>query len=273
MQALTTWLEPTGVLGALVAEARERARLLDGRRTELRTAAAAAPPPPSLAAALRRPDVAVIAEIKRRSPSRGDINVGLSLADRTRAYTAAGAAALSVLTEPSRFGGSADDLAEAARLVSVPCLRKDFLVDPLQLVEARALGAAAVLLIARALSPAELKTLARAAADEGLETLVEVRSEAELASALEAGAVVVGVNNRNLETLVIDPATGERLIPLVPDDRPAVYESGVSSRADVERAAACGADAVLVGSVLSASADGEAAVRALTGVPRRGRGA
>ncbi len=272
MQALTRWSPPSGVLGTLVDEARERARALAPQRAALAAAAARAPRPPGFAAALWRPDLAVIAELKRRSPSKGDINPAMPLAERAAAYVGAGAAALSILTQTSHFGGRAEDLAEAAGLVAVPLLRKDFLVDPLQLVEARALGAAAVLLIARALPPAELRTLARAAADEGLESLVEVRSEEELEAALAAGASVVGVNNRNLETLVIDPAVSERLLPLVPADRPAVYESGVAGPADVAHAAGCGADAVLVGSTLSAAADAAGAVRALTGVRRVGRG-
>ena len=273
MQAPTTWHEPTGVLGMLVAEARLRADALDGRTAELRAGAARAAMPPSFAAALRRPDVAVIAEIKRRSPSKGDIAPGLSLAERARAYAVGGAAALSVLTEPTRFGGSDADLAEAARTVRIPLLRKDFLVDVRQLVEARALGASAVLLIARALPPAELARLAAAARDEGLETLIEVRDERELEAALAAGATVVGVNNRNLETLAIDPAASERLVPLIPPALPAVFESGVLGRADVELAARCGADAVLVGSSLSGAGDGERAVRALVGVSRVPRGA
>ncbi|HEY0971764.1 MAG TPA: indole-3-glycerol phosphate synthase TrpC, partial [Gemmatimonadales bacterium] len=238
---------------------------------ELHALAATAAPRPEFAAALRRADVALVAEIKRRSPSRGDIAPGLSLVERAQGYVRSGAAALSVLTQESHFGGTPDDLGTAAAAVDVPILRKDFIVDPLQLVEARALGASVALLIARALPPAELATLAAAARDVGLQTLVEIRDEWELEAALAAGADVVGVNNRNLETLAIDPAVSERLIPLIPSDRPAVYESGVSGRDDVERAAACGADAVLVGSALSASSDGEGAARGLTGVPRRGR--
>ena len=268
MQGIVAWSAPGGVLGELVAEARERARLLHDRDAELRRAADAAPPPPSLAAALRRPDVAVIAEIKRRSPSKGDLAPTMRLADRATAYAGAGAAALSVLTQASRFGGSTEDLAEAARTVRIPLLRKDFIVDPVQVVEARALGAAAVLLIARALPPAEIAALAAVAHDVGLETLVEVRDAAELDAALGAGASVVGVNNRNLETLAIDDAVSAELLPRIPGDRPAVYESGVAARTDVERAAAFGADAVLVGSTLSGSADPRAAVAALVGVGR-----
>jgi indole-3-glycerol phosphate synthase len=139
------------------------------------------------------------------------------------------------------------------------------------MLEARALGASAALLIARALPPAELVALARTARDAGLETLVEIRDERELEAALLAEATVIGVNNRDLETLVIDLATGERLVPLIPADRVAVFESGVYGPAEVERAAAAGADAVLVGSSLSAAADPAQALRLIAGVPRRGR--
>ena len=259
------------MLGALVAESRERASRLVARADELDDLAAAAPRRASFASALRRADVALVAEIKRRSPSKGDLAPGLSVSDRAERYVRSGAAALSILTQESHFGGTPEDLERAAAAVVVPLLRKDFIVDRLQLVEARALGASAALLIARALRPDELVTLAAAAREVGLEILVEVRDERELATALEAGADVVGVNNRNLETLAIDAAVSERLLPLVPNDRPAIYESGVRGRADVEHAAACGADAVLVGSMLSASGDGEEAARALTGVARRGR--
>ena len=271
MQATTAWSAPGGVLGDLVAEARGRAAALRRRETDLRRSAAAAPPPPSLAAALRGADVAVIAEIKRRSPSKGDLAPGMPLADRAAAYADAGAAALSVLTQGSHFGGAPEDLAEAARTVRIPLLRKDFIVDARQIVEARALGAAAVLLIARALPPADVRALAAVARDEGLETLVEVRDEGELDAALAAGASVVGVNNRNLETLAIDDAVSADLLPRIPADRPAVYESGIAGRADVERAATYGADAVLVGSSLSTATDPRAAVAALTRVARRGR--
>lgn len=272
VQALSSWTPPEGVLGALVADARERAAALGSQAAALRVRAAAADPRASFRAALGGDQVAVIAELKRRSPSRGDINPGLPLEERARAYAQAGASALSVLTQPSHFGGEAADLAAVAVAVELPLLRKDFLVAPLQIVEARALGASAVLLIARALSPDELPLLARVAAEEGMETLIEVRDESELERALDARADVIGVNNRNLETLAIDAAVSERLLPLVPAGLPAIYESGITDRGGVEHAARCGADAVLVGSSLSSSTDGAAAVRALTGVERRGRG-
>jgi indole-3-glycerol phosphate synthase len=229
------------------------------------------PQAPAFAAALRGPTVRVIAELKRRSPSKGAINEGLDAPSRAAEYARGGAAALSILTEPTRFGGSLDDLTSVRPAVTVPLLRKDFITHEVQLLEARAAGASAVLLIARALAPDRLATLAVAARRRGLECLVEIRSETELALALAVPGAVIGVNNRDLETLAIDDAIGLRLLPLIPPDRIAVYESGVRSVAEVERAAAAGADAVLVGSVLSAAADGAAAVRALVHVERRAR--
>lgn len=260
-----------GVLGELSDASRRRAAALAGRRAALERAACDAPAGPGFAAALRRATVAVIGEVKRRSPSKGDIAPGLSAADQSAAYAAGGAAALSILTEPDRFGGSDADVHAARAATTLPILKKDFHVDPLQMVEARALGASAALLIARALHPDTLRALAAVARGLGLETLVEIRDERELDAALAAEATVIGVNNRNLETLLIDLATGERIVPLIPPDRVAVFESGVYGAAEVERAAAAGADAVLVGSSISAAADPVAAVRALAAVPRRGR--
>jgi indole-3-glycerol phosphate synthase len=213
-------------------------------------------------------NVAVVAEIKRRSPSKGWIKPGLAAADTARAYEAGGAAAVSVLTEPKHFGGSVDDLIAARDNITIPVLKKDFHIEPIQLLEARALGASAALLIARALSPDELRRLALAARDLALEVLIEVRDEEELARAMECDPSMIGVNNRNLETLAIDAAMSERLIGMIPRTVVAVMESGVTSRADVERAARIGADAVLVGSAMSAADDATAAVKALTGVPR-----
>lgn len=265
------WTAPLGVLGSLVAGAERRAAALASDEAKLRAAAAAAPPPPSMAAALFTPLVGVIAEVKRRSPSKGAIRPGISTDRQVAAYERGGAAVLSILTEPEQFGGSPEDLVAARRGSALPLLRKDFLVHELQLVEARALGASAVLLIARALSPHRLREMAVAAAELGLETLVEVRDEREMADALSVRATIIGVNNRDLETLAVDPAASERLLPLVPRDRIAIAESGVQTRDDVERFAACGADAVLVGSSVSASDDPAAAVRALVGVARHGR--
>jgi len=222
--------------------------------------------------ALRHDTVQVIAELKRRSPSKGVINETLDAPTRARTYTEAGAAALSVLTEPSQFGGSLEDLQAVHAVTPLPLLRKDFIVDEIQLLEARAFGASAVLLIARGLPPEQFRILAHAALDMGLDLLLEVRDEAELDRALEVPHAVIGVNNRNLETLVMDDGVSARLLPRIPTDRIAVYESGVTDRAAVERAGALGADAVLVGSSLSASSDARAALAALLGVRRHSRG-
>jgi indole-3-glycerol phosphate synthase len=235
-------------------------------------ATAARVPERSLAQALRGSHVAVIAEVKRQSPSKGVINAGLSAVDQARAYAAGGAAVISVLTEPNHFAGSIDDLVAVAAAVNIPALKKDFHIDPIQLTEARANGATAALLIVRALSPEALEQMLARARSLELETLVEVRDEHELRLALDLGATLIGINNRDLETLVIDPTTSERLLPLIPPSIIAVAESGMSSRADVERVAALGADAVLVGSSISASADPASLVRDLASVPRVDRG-
>jgi len=230
------------------------------------------PTAPSFTAALAGSHLAVIAELKRRSPSKGTLDDTLVASSRTREYAAGGAAALSILTEPTRFGGSLSDLRDARSAVEIPLLRKDFITDDVQLLEARAFGASAALLIARALAPMRLNELAAAAVEIGLTPLIEVRDEAELADALGVSAAVIGVNNRNLETLVIEPDVGARLIPLVPGDRLAVYESGVATRTDGERAAALGSDAVLVGSALSTSGDPSALLGDLMSLARKRRG-
>lgn len=276
-QSSITWRPPTGVLGGIVAEAYERVGLLRVDRVlvgALEREAASAPPAPSFRLALRRPTVSVIAEVKRRSPSKGSINPSISAGAQALSYVEGGAAAVSVLTEPAHFGGSLDDLrsARAAVADSAPLLRKDFHVDELQLLEARAAGAAAALLIARALSPDLLQRLVAFAMSIELEPLVEVRTTSELERALGAGAHVIGVNNRDLETLKIEPEVGAALVRLVPADCVAIAESGIRGVADVKRAAASGADAVLVGSSISASPDPTAAVRALTTVSRSERG-
>jgi indole-3-glycerol phosphate synthase len=271
VQASPVWTPPTGTLGQIVSEAHARVAALRTDEATLRRQAASAPTAPAFADALRGPNVTVIAEVKRRSPSKGWINPDISAADQARAYAGGGAVAISVLTEPQHFGGSTDDLMSVRGAVAIPVLKKDFHVHPIQLMEARALGASAALLIARALSPETLREMMEAARSLRLETLVEVRDADELARALDLGAEVVGINNRNLETLLIDPATAERLLQLIPPSVIAVAESGVSGRYDVERVAACGADAVLVGSAISAAGDPAAAVRSLADVPRTSR--
>jgi indole-3-glycerol phosphate synthase len=272
VQAIPTWAPPSGTLGQIVAEAAARVDELKRRSRDLEAAAERARDTPSMARALRRSDVAVLAEIKRRSPSRGPIKPDLAPVLQAEEYVAGGAAGISILTEPRHFGGSADDLRVVRGHVSVPLLKKDFHIDPVQLLEARALGASAVLLIARALEPRNLNALFAEARALRLEVVAEVRTEAELDLVLSAGAEIVGVNSRDLETLAVDFAVPERLIPRIPSALVAVVESGVTSRRDVERVAAWGADAVLVGSALSAAADPRAAVAELTGVHRASRG-
>lgn len=242
--------------------------MLRPRQRDLERSAASAPSRPAFEAALRGDDVALIAEVKRRSPSQGDINVDLRADEQAASYALGGAAAISVLTEPQRFGGAAEDLSAVAARVAIPLLRKDFLVEPVQLLEARSLGASAVLLIARALDAARLVLLVDCARSSGLEPVVEIRDEAELDRALAAGARVIGVNNRDLETLRVDSTTVTRIVPRIPWGLIAVAESGYSTRAAVEEAAAAGADAVLVGSALSAAFSPRAAAHALIGVLR-----
>ena len=260
-----------GPLGRLSSAAAVRAGDLEEHASELRHLASQTPAGPSFAASLRRADVAVIAEVKRRSPSKGMINTAIDAAAQARSYARGGAAALSILTEPVEFGGSIDDLRDARQATSLPTLKKDFHVHPVQVLEARAVGASAMLLIARALPPDRLREMAEEAAALGVEVLVEVRSEAELEDAIAIESAVIGVNARDLETLIIEPDVTRRLMPLIPADRIAIAESGVGSRADIERVACLGADAVLVGSSISASADPSAAVAALTGVFRTRR--
>lgn len=243
---------------------RERRGALE-REAELR------PAPPSLRHALRRERVAVVAEVKRRSPSAGVIRGDLDPRERAAVYARHGAAAISVLTDRPHFGGSVDDLRAAASRVEVPLLRKDFILDELQVIEARAAGAAAVLLIVRALPPGRLETLLGCARSAGLEALVEVHTAAELDHALGAGAEIVGVNSRDLDTFRIDVAGAWELIGRVPADRVAVAESGMQGPEDVARAAAAGADAVLIGTALSAAADPASLLRQLCEVTRRGR--
>ncbi|MEP6999264.1 MAG: indole-3-glycerol phosphate synthase TrpC [bacterium] len=272
MQAHSQWSPPTGTLGAIVAEAQLRAAALEPRLDSFSNAVSALPLAPCLEAALRQPTVALLAEVKRQSPSKGLIAGSLDAVEQAGAYRDGGAAGVSILTEPKHFGGSLQDLRNVIRRLGLPVLKKDFHVAPAQLYEARAEGASAALLIVRAVSPEVLKELASCGRLLRLELLFEIRDERELEQAIGAGATMIGVNNRNLETLVIDPATAERLIPLIPSHIVAIAESGVNTRADVERYAAVGADAVLVGSSLSASADPAAATRALAGVDRRARG-
>ena len=204
---------------------------------------------------LIRPGVRIIAEFKRASPSLGDIAPGADPAERAAAYERGGAAAMSVLCDAARFKGSPDDLRRAASASSLPLLAKDFITAPERLEEVAAAGAAAALLIVRYLDDAALAALLARTRELGMDALVETRSEEEIARAVAAGADIVGVNSRDLETLSVDIAVAERLLGRIPDGVVRVAESGVATRADVERLAAAGADAFLVGTALMRAAD------------------
>ena len=208
--------------------------------------------------------VAVIAEIKKASPSRGMIRGTLHVAPLASELERAGAAALSVLTEEKFFQGCLSDLAEASAAARLPCLRKDFIVDEFQLLEARANGADAVLLIVAALEDSEFLSLHRRSRELGLDALCEVHDENELGRALKMGAEIIGVNNRDLRTFGVDLQTAERLAPLLPAGVLRVAESGIQSGADIRRLRACGYEALLVGeSLMRASDPGEELVRML----------
>jgi indole-3-glycerol phosphate synthase len=258
-------------LPAILQAAADRVAALRPQAAGLERAAAAAPAPLSFAARLTGPTLGLIAEVKRRSPSAGAIARDLDPATHACAYESAGASAISVLTEPEHFGGTLADLAAVRAAVGLPLLRKDFIIDELQLLEARAAGAAAALLIVRILTPARLSALARFAAQVGLETLVEAHTAAEVGVAVESGARVIGVNSRDLDSFAVDREGAWGLLGRIPAGRVAVAESGIGSAEDAARAAAAGADAVLVGAALSGSGDPGALVRAIRGITRRGR--
>jgi indole-3-glycerol phosphate synthase len=258
-----------GVLDEIVAHKREEvaARRAAHPRRALEAACRDLAPARDFAEALapaggRR--VRLIAEVKKASPSKGVLDAALDPAAQARAYAEAGADAVSVLTDARWFKGSLDDLVAARAAVPVPVLRKDFTVDEYQLWEARAAGADAALLIVAALDRETLRDLHAAAKGIGLHTLVEAHTAAELEEALALGARVVGVNNRDLQSLRTDLATGLRLLPLVPPGHVAVAESGISTRDDVARMVEAGAHAVLVGEALVRADDVAAKVRELT---------
>ena len=267
--------------GSFLARAVADARSDAERRAErlsldvLRAGAADRPPARGLRAAVRRgPDgPRVIAEVKRRSPSKGDIRIDLDPAALAAAYAAGGASAVSVLTEPRHFAGSPDDLLAVRSAVELPLLRKDFITDRYQVWEARAWGADAVLLIVAALDLPALRALLDETATAGLEALVEVHTLAEAEIAAGAGASLVGVNARDLATLEVDPNRFAEVRRSLPAGTVLVAESGIRDRAGVQAAADAGADAVLVGETLVRASDPAAAVRDLLTVPTRTGGA
>lgn len=250
-----------GLLASTRARVEEGKAKVSAAALEQRIAAAA--PPRGLAQALSGDGMAIIAEIKRRSPARGPLNLDLNAGDLARSYARGGAAAISVLTEPTSFRGSNEDL-EAATEAGLPVLRKDFIVDEWQVLESRALGADAVLLIVRAVGE-DLERLLGAARALGMDALVEVHTDDDVERALAAGSDVVGINHRDLESFEVDPERTAKLTPRLAGDRVVVALSGVSTVAEIDELSAAGADAVLVGEALVTAPDPAAKLRELLG--------
>lgn len=253
------------IVGDVARRLRERQQQLP--LVELRALAAATPPPPSFRTALAEPGLAVIAEIKRASPSKGLLAPEFDHCRIARAYRDGGARAISVLTEEDSFLGSLQYLRDVNRELggAIPLLRKDFLFEEYQIWEAREAGASAVLLIVAVLQSADrVAGLIAAAARAGLDALVEVHDETELEVALAAGSTILGVNNRDLRTFHTDLAVSERLRPRIPADRVMVAESGIHGAVDARRLAELPVDAVLVGEHFMTSPDPAASLRALT---------
>jgi indole-3-glycerol phosphate synthase len=255
---------------AIIVEEKKRevARLRPRAQTLLKEAETATPARPFASALRRSGEVRLLAEVKRRSPSAGEIRPGADSVDVARRYAAGGAAALSVLTDERFFGGSLDDLLHVRAAVDLPVLRKDFVIDSLQLSEARAAGADAVLLIVRILEQSQLRDLHTAARELGMDVLVEIHERSELDRALAACATLIGINNRDLSTFQTDLALSLDLAPGVDSGVTLVAESGIRSSEDVRRLGAAGVDAVLVGESLMRQPDLQAAAEALVGLPR-----
>jgi indole-3-glycerol phosphate synthase len=253
------------VLDRIVAAHREAAAADDRNLEELKEQAAAAPPARKFRKGLGHYGITVIAEIKRKSPSKGDLAPGLDPATLAMAYEAAGASAISVLTDGEFFGGSADDLVAARAAVSIPVLRKDFTVDDRDICDARIMGADAVLLIVAALTDDELKRFHALASDLGMAALVEVHDEAEVAKAVVVHADLMGVNQRDLHTFEVDRGRAVRLARTIPSGVVKVAESGIEDANDMTRLRDAGYAAALVGEHLVTAPDPGAALRTLRG--------
>jgi indole-3-glycerol phosphate synthase len=252
-------------LDELLQSTRARVEEAKGKLSEaaLEQRVASSPQPREFSRALQGDGLSVVAEIKRASPFKGALNLDLDAAPLARAYAAGGAAAISVLTEPEGFKGSIEDM-QAARDAGLPLLRKDFIIDPFQVLESRACGADALLLIVKAVGN-ELSDLASACRAVGMDALVEVHDENELDRAIEAGASLIGVNHRDLATFEVDPDRTRKLAPLVPDGVTLVALSGVSRKQEMLELSDAGADAVLIGETLVTAEDPVAKLRELLG--------
>lgn len=236
---------------------------------EIQEKLGAAPPVIDAHATLLSQPMTIIAEVKRASPSKGELAKIARPSDLARIYEDAGAAVISVLTERRRFGGSLEDLHEVRAAVNIPILRKDFMIDEYQFLEARAAGADVVLLIVAALSKNQLKDYYDLATELGMAVLVETHTRDEVEDALAIEPRIIGVNARNLKTLEIDLAAFRELIPQIPDSIIRIAESGISERSEVEMAQAAGAQAILVGETLVRASDPLAKINALLGTSRR----
>jgi indole-3-glycerol phosphate synthase len=264
----TTGGGPPSILTGLIDQARSQLQRHRAVRddAEIQRLAAATPAPRDFAAALRGPGLSVIAELKRRSPSKGLLTSDYRPAERARAYQEGGAAALSILTHEEGFGGSPDHLATVREHSTLPLLRKDFIVDEYQIWEARALGADAVLLIVAALSEERLRGLLELAGSLGMAALVETHDVEEVDTALACGASVIGVNHRDLRTFTIDRSLTRRARPRIGADCTLVAESGVRNTGDAHDLRRAGADAILVGETLMRTGDPAPVIKELRAV-------
>ncbi|MBU6380316.1 MAG: indole-3-glycerol phosphate synthase TrpC [Acidobacteria bacterium] len=253
------------VLDSIIAGVREDLAQRRLPLAQIHESVSSQPKPLDAYSFLRRNPMNVIAEVKRASPSKGDLAPITDPAALAARYHEAGAAAVSVLTEKRRFGGSLADLDAVRSAVDIPVLRKDFMVDEYQFYEARAHGADIVLLIVAALSQSQLKDFYDLARELGMAALIEVHTHSELESAMEIDPVMVGINSRNLKTLEVDTQVFTELLPRIPGSLIRVAESGISTRADVIEAAQAGASAILVGEALVKSGDPISAMRELLG--------
>lgn len=252
------------IVSANLRELEEKKHLLP--LSELKRLVLALPPPLDFASAISGPGMRLIAEVKKASPSRGNIRPDADPVEIALIYANNGASAISVLTEPRYFYGSLNDLKSirsAIRERRVPLLRKDFLSDPYQIYESRFYGADCLLLIAAILTPKTLEELLGLSHELGMRCLVEVHNESEVEIALKSGARIIGINNRDLKTFTVDLSTTERLRPLIPRDRIVVSESGIRSRDDIKKLESFGVNAVLIGEALMAASDIKAKIEEL----------
>jgi len=259
-------LDRSHILTRIIEAKQKRLKVARMRVPEaiVRNMAKTAKPVSSFKEALQKPQrVRIIAEVKKASPSKGVLKPDLDPATQALAYTEGGASAISVVTEEDFFQGDLGWISRIRHVSPLPVLRKDFIFDPFQVYETRAAGASAILFIVATLQPAELKQLIALATELHLDALVEVHDETELAEALEAGASIIGVNNRNLKTFDVDIQTSERLSRLIPNDRLFVVESGIHNRGDIDRLLKTGADAFLIGEHFLTSPDAIESLRGL----------